>query len=154
MLVFQHSLVQTSIAFHCVNLFLFTTSYLMMWGTGLFKARRQGLQTNHKTNFPYRTERMHKKLIIQRNYLNSRQFFPVNIVKYFKILFMERKSPFFCPLNCRKECTTYFFKKSVFFLVYTETLQLKHQLFESTLNITETRGNYIFVVIHHLNSWF
>ena len=41
-----------------------------------------------------------------------------------------------------------------FFLSLYRNLWLKHQRFESTLNITDTRGNDIFAVIDHLNSWF
>ena len=59
MLVFQHSLLQINITLHHVNLFLFTTVYLMIWGTGLYIARRQCLHTNHKIDFPYRTEALY-----------------------------------------------------------------------------------------------
>ena len=64
----------------------------------IIKASRQII----KPYFPYQTERKSKQLIIQRNYINSRQSITVKIVLYFNVLFIERKNPFLCPLNGAK----------------------------------------------------
>ena len=137
MLVFQHAL------FKCFCLQYFTWQCVIYVCTRCIAKSSRPILTQY---FPYQTERKRKKLIIKRNYLNSKQSITVNMVQYFNVLFHWKENPFSCPLNWTKGYSTDSLKKCLFsYIVYTETLSLKHQLFhESSLNITKTREQWHF----------
>ena len=133
MLVFQHSLVQASIALHNLNLLFF---FFFFWQHFPWRCVIR-VCTKHvvKASRPIITqcflhwvERKSKKLIIPRNYINLRQSITVSIVQYFNIFFYWKEKSLFMLFELHKGVYYRFLNKNFFFLrtIYTETFWLKH----------------------------